>query len=133
MYNTKPESKTQGTREGMKNTKHSTPSNNQWLLRVRDKVRAQMSHSDLTIESIASQMLMSERQFFRKVKRTARCTPNQLIQLWRLEYARELLQSGEVENLSYLARRVGYAKSDYFSKLYEKQYGVRPVEHIDVF
>lgn len=109
------------------------PQDEKLLRSMREKVREQLSRSDLKVELIASQLFMSERQFYREVKRITRCTPNQLIQAWRLEFARELLRDGGVQNLQHLARRVGYAKSDYFSKLYKKQYGESPSVYIDIY
>ena len=79
------------------------------------------------------QLLMSERQFYRKVKRLTHCTPNQLIQVWRLQKAKEMLETGQVNSISHLARRVGYAKPAYFSKLFQRHYGRNPVAYIDAF
>ncbi|MEQ8706758.1 MAG: helix-turn-helix transcriptional regulator [Phaeodactylibacter sp.] len=104
-----------------------------WLGKVRRKVEKQLSSPSLTVDEIATQMLMSERQFYRKVKKASRLTPNQLIQRWRLERAKKILDAGQVQSTSHLANLVGYAKTNYFSRLFESRYGFRPSQSIDVF
>jgi AraC-like DNA-binding protein len=104
-----------------------------WLKRVKLKVEKQLSAPSLTVDEIATQMHMSERQFYRKIKKVTRRTPNQLMQCWRLERAKALLDAGKVKSISHLAKLVGYAKTNYFSKIFEARYGFRPSESIDVF
>lgn len=115
--------------------KKSTPPNEDelWLRKVKLKVEQQLSAPSLTVDEIATQMHMSERQFYRKIKKVTRRTPNQLMQRWRLERAKALLDAGKVKSTSHLSKLVGYAKTNYFSKLFEAQYGFRPSESIDVF
>lgn len=115
--------------------KKSNPSSEDelWLKKVKLKVEQQLSTPSLTVDTIASQMHMSERQFYRKIKKVTRRTPNQLIQRWRLERAKALLMGGKVKSTSHLAQLVGYAKTNYFSRLFEAQYGFRPSKSIDVF
>ncbi len=104
-----------------------------WLKKVKLKVEQQLSTPSLTVDEIATQMHMSERQFYRKIKKVTRRTPNQLMQRWRLERAKALLDAGKVKSISHLANLVGYAKTNYFSKLFESRYGFRPSQSIDVF
>jgi AraC-like DNA-binding protein len=104
-----------------------------WLKRVKLKVEKQLSAPSLTVDEIATQMHMSERQFYRKIKKVTRRTPNQLMQCWRLERAKALLDAGKVKSISHLTKLVGYAKTNYFSKLFEARYGFRPSDSIDVF
>ncbi len=133
MCNTKSRGITLAREDEVVNAEIANPQDEQFIQNIREKVRERLSRNDLSVEMIASQMLMSERKFYREVKRITHCTPNQLIQAWRLELARELLQDGSVQNLQHLAQRVGYAKSDYFSKLYERRYGESPSAYIDVY
>ncbi len=109
------------------------PQDAAWLSKVRRLVRQSISSPSFNIEHLAMQMLMSERQFYRKVKQLTHCTPNQLIQVWRLQKAKEILESGQVDSVSHLAQRVGYAKPAYFSKLFQRHYGQSPGTYIDAF
>ena len=80
----------------------------------------------MVINDIASAVFISERQFYRKLKKLTGLTPNQFIQQIRMEQAQKLLQGQEYDSVSRVAKAVGFLSSDYFSLLYERYYGVKP-------
>lgn len=85
-----------------------------------------MHDPNLTIPKIAEELYMSERQFYRRVKRETGHTPNQYLQVARLVKARELLQARKGITIKEAALSVGYSRPDYFSKLFEGYFGIRP-------
>lgn len=70
---------------------------------------------------------MSERQLFRKIKKQTGKTPNEYIQESRLQKARQLIYSGQFETLKEVTQQIGYKRVDYFSNLFEKRFGIRPL------
>lgn len=97
-----------------------------WLGKLNAIISDQLHDPNLTIPKIAEELYMSERQFYRRVKREAGCTPNQYLQVARLAKARELMQARRGITIKEAAMSVGYSRPDYFSKLFEDYFGVRP-------
>ena len=89
-------------------------------------IAGELSNSDLSISFLASALFMSERQLYRKVKQKTGKTPNEYIQECRLQKARQLLYSGQIEMLKEVSQQIGYKRTDYFSNLFEKRFGIRP-------
>lgn len=112
-----------------RNSGNSYPNN--WLHEVKSALQAEMDNPGLTIPDLADVLCMSERQFHRKVKELTGQTANSFIQAQRLAKAKELLQQGGFSLIKEIAYRVGYQRVDYFSNLFERQYGIRPVELIN--
>ncbi|MCB0552826.1 MAG: helix-turn-helix transcriptional regulator [Phaeodactylibacter sp.] len=101
-----------------------------WLQEVDRYLRDNLDNHNVVVADIAFAMCMSERNFYRKLKKLTGITPNQYIQAFRLNSAFELLNSGQVDTVKELAGRVGFYHTDYFSRLFEACYGRRPVEWI---
>jgi len=101
---------------------------NVWLENAKSILTNQIGNVNANMNSIAFELCMSERQFYRKFKKITGVTPNIFFRTVRLEKAYELLVSGEFETLTEVAIRVGYQRVDYFSNLFEKHYNKRPSE-----
>jgi DNA-binding response OmpR family regulator len=84
---------------------------------------------DLDVNKLAESMNMSRATFYRKVKNISELTPNEFIRLIRLKRAAELLKQKEyrVNEIAYI---VGFSSSSYFSKCFQKQFGVLPKNFI---
>lgn len=84
-------------------------------------------NSDTSVANIASEIAMSERQFFRKIKSVLDMTPAEYLRLFRLEKAKKLLDQGN--NASYTAFEVGFSSQSYFGKCFKVQFGLSPSEY----
>ena len=89
-------------------------------------ISVQLHDPNLTIPQIAEELYMSERQFYRRVKKETGFTPNQYLQVARLAKAKELLGARKSITIKEAAMSVGYSRPDYFSKLFESYFGIRP-------
>ena len=65
----------------------------------------------------------------RKIKGLANTTPNEMIQIIRLKKAASLLLENQyrINEVSYM---VGFNNPSYFSKCFQKQFGMKPGEYI---
>lgn len=105
-----------------------TKRSNQWLREVDAYIEAHIGDSNLSVGQIAAAVYSSERQFYRRIRQLTGLTPNEYVKRKRMSRAREIIQTGMPASVSALALSVGYNRTDYFSRLYQKQYGQRPAE-----
>jgi len=84
-------------------------------------------NSDTSIADIASDIAMSERQFFRKIKSVLDMTPAEYLRRFRLEKAKALLEQGN--SASFTAFEVGFSSQSYFGKCFKVQFGLSPSEY----
>ena len=96
-----------------------------FLERLRNKVQEQMSESDFSVETLASQMGLSRVQLYRKVKTLTGRTPVDIIRLSRLNRSKVLLQTTDL-TISEVAYQVGFTAPSYFTKCFKEEYGQLP-------
>lgn len=96
-----------------------------FMTRLRDFIAANISDSDLNVETISAEMNLSRVQLYRKVKAMTGATPVELIRLSRLSRAEELLSEGG-KTVSEVAYEVGFSSPSYFIKCYKDQFGHTP-------
>ena len=80
-----------------------------------------------SVAEMASDLAMSERQLFRKLKSVLDMTPSEYLRRYRLEKARQLLRSGQ--SASFATFEVGFSSQSYFGKCFKAQFGVSPSEY----
>lgn len=96
-----------------------------FMTRLRDFIAANISDSDLNVETISAEMSLSRVQLYRKVKAMTGATPVELIRLTRLSRAEELLHEGD-KTVSEVAYEVGFSSPSYFIKCYKEHFGHTP-------
>ena len=99
----------------------------QFLTRVNDIIERNVSNEDFSIDLFAEELCISRSGLFAKIKTLADITPNELIQLIRLKKAAEYLVQKEYR-INEIAYMVGFNNPSYFSKCFQKQFGVGPLE-----
>ncbi|WP_262245274.1 hybrid sensor histidine kinase/response regulator transcription factor [Parapedobacter soli] len=88
-------------------------------------IHARLDEVDLDVDKLAAALNMSRATFYRKVKQISELTPNDFIRLVRLKKAAELLREKDYR-ISEIAYLVGFNSASYFSKCFQKQFGVLP-------
>lgn len=96
-----------------------------FMTRLSDFIAANISDSDLNVETISAEMSLSRVQLYRKVKAMTGATPVELIRLTRLSRAEELLHEGG-KTVSEVAYEVGFSSPSYFIKCYKDHFGHTP-------
>jgi ligand-binding sensor domain-containing protein/signal transduction histidine kinase/DNA-binding response OmpR family regulator len=96
-----------------------------FLNNLIEAIYARLDEIELDVNRLAVEMNMSRATLYRKIKSISELTPNDFIRLIRLKKAAELLIQKEyrVNEIAYI---VGFRSSSYFSKCFQKQFGVLP-------
>lgn len=82
------------------------------------------AEESLDVSFLADQLAMSQRQLGRKMKAVLDYTPTELIRIFRLKKAAELLKQGEAP--STVAHKVGFSSHSYFSQCFKAQFDCLP-------
>ena len=101
------------------------PTDNEFLMRMNKIIEENFSNSDLNVNFLADKMNISRSGLFAKIKTLADVTPNEMIQIVRLKKAAQLLREGN-RQISEVCYMVGFSTPSYFSKCFQKQFGVTP-------
>ncbi len=103
----------------------STPVDSDFLSRLEKLIEENFSKSDLSVDFLAQQLGISRSGFFAKIKTLANATPNEMIQMIRLKHAARLLKQNQYR-VSEVCYMVGFNSPSYFSKCFQKQFGIKP-------
>ena len=105
------------------------PTDNEFLIKMNQIIEENFSNSDLNVDFLADRLNISRSGLFAKIKTLADVTPNEMIQIVRLKRAAQLLHEGGhlVSEVGYM---VGFSNPSYFSKCFQKQFGIRPTDYI---
>lgn len=101
----------------------------QFLAKMNKIIEKNISNMDFSIDKLAEQLCISRSGLFAKIKNLAGMTPNELIQLIRLKKAAELLATKEFR-INEICYQVGFNNPSYFSKCFQKQFGVLPKDFL---
>ncbi len=100
-----------------------------FLERMTQVIEENFANPDLSVQFLAEQLAISRSGLFAKIKSLADVTPNEMIQIVRLKRAAALLGEGKYQ-VSEVCYRVGFSSPSYFSKCFQKQFGVKPSEFV---
>lgn len=101
-----------------------------FLSKLNSIIEKNISNVDFSIDVLAEQLFISRSGLFSKIKTLADMTPNELIHLVRLKKAAELLITKEYR-INEICYMVGFNNPSYFSKCFQKQFGVLPKDFIN--
>jgi signal transduction histidine kinase/DNA-binding response OmpR family regulator len=101
-----------------------------WLEKVEKIIMDNVGNPMFGIEQLADQLDMSTRRVQQKIKSICGLTPKAYQREIQLEKARRLLETGSCKSVSDLSKMVGFSDAHYFSTLYEKRFGKKPVDYL---
>lgn len=96
-----------------------------FLNKLTEVIKLNLQDENFNIDNLASEMNMSRTSLHRKIKGITELTPGDFIRLIRLKKAAELLLEGEYR-INEICMLVGIQSLSYFSKCFQKQFGVLP-------
>lgn len=111
------------------NTMAMTKADEEFLEKLNEIIQTNLHNPDFSIDDMADTFNMSRSSFYRKIKGVLDLAPNEYLRLERLKKAAQLLKEGEnrVNEICYI---VGFNSPSYFSKCFQKQFGVLPKDFI---
>jgi len=105
-----------------------SPLDNELLTRMNRIIEDNIANADLNVNFVAQQLNISRSGLFAKIKALTDATPNEMIQVVRLNHAARLLLETDCL-VSQVAYMVGFTSPSYFSKCFQKQFGVKPADY----
>lgn len=112
------------------NAKGLTKVDEEFLRKINEIIRSNYDNPTFSMEDVISTLGMSRTTFYRKIKGMLDLNPNDYIKLQRLKRAAELFQEGHT-NVSEVCYMVGFSSPGYFTKCFQKQFGVSPKEYVN--
>jgi signal transduction histidine kinase/ligand-binding sensor domain-containing protein/DNA-binding response OmpR family regulator len=98
-----------------------------FLTKMNEIIEKNISNETFSIDRLAEELFISRSGLFAKIKMLAGITPNELIQLVRLKKAAGYISLHE-HRINEIAYLVGFSNPSYFSKCFQKQFGMTPKE-----
>lgn len=108
----------------------SNDTDNEFLVRMNELIEENITNPCLSVVFLAEQMSISRSTLFAKIKALVDVTPNEMIQLVKLKKAAALLKSGKYR-ISEVCYMTGFSSPSYFSKCFQKQFGMKPGEFME--
>ncbi len=91
-------------------------------------VEEHIADSDFNVTSLQETLGLGSKLLYRKVKQMTGKTPVEFIRHIRMQQAASLLREGKF-SVSEVMYMVGYSNSSYFSKCFQKAYGISPADY----
>ncbi len=104
---------------------HLEDRDKQFIQKLRDIIRKNMSNSEFGVEDIGKEIGLSRVQLYRKVKAMTGSSVVDLLRKARLSKAKRLLESRSM-SVSEVAYEVGFSAPSYFTKCFKEEYGMLP-------
>ena len=107
------------------NTMALTKADEEFMKKLNEIIQGNFHNPDFSMDDIVDSLNMSRSNFYRKIKGVLDLSPNEYLRLERLKRAAQLLKegNGRVNEICYM---VGFNSPSYFSKCFQKQFGVLP-------
>ena len=103
----------------------SHPEDDDFLQRMNAIIEEHLADTSFSVDVLAEKLGISRTNLYSKLKSMAEMTPNEVIQLTRLKKGAELLAEGNLK-VSEVSDRVGFNSPSYFTKCFQRQFGVKP-------
>lgn len=100
-----------------------------FLRRINELIQANFSNPDYSMEDVFAALGMSRTTFYRKIKGLLDLSPSDYIKMERLKHAARMFREGHT-NVSEVCYKTGFSSPGYFSKCFQKQFGMVPKEFI---
>lgn len=98
------------------------------LAKIMDMVEAHIADSDFNVTRLQESLGLGSKLLYRKVKQMTGKTPIEFIRHIRMQRAAIMLREGRF-SVSEVMYMVGFSNSSYFSKVFQKTYGITPAEY----
>lgn len=111
------------------NTMALTKADEEFIKKLNEIILGNLHNPEFGMDDIADTLNMSRSNFYRKIKGVLDLSPNEYLRLERLKRAAQLLREGE-SRVTEICYTVGFNSPSYFSKCFQKQFGVLPKDFV---
>lgn len=108
-----------------------TKADDEFMKKLNGIIQSNLHNTEFCMEDIADALNMSRSSFYRKIKGVLDLSPNEYLRIERLKQAAQLLKEGECR-VTEICYRVGFNSPSYFSKCFQKQFGVLPKDFMSL-
>lgn len=106
---------------------HTSSLDKEFIAKVLRFINENIQDSQLGVESLAEELLLSRSQLYRKIKALTGQTANEFIRKVRLLKAKELIEGG-YDSIGEIGFKVGFSSPSYFTKCFKAEFGILPTE-----
>lgn len=100
----------------------------QFFDNMMEIIKNNIDNTNLSVETLSSELKYGVRQFYRRLKQITDKTPADIIREYRLETARQLLFSTNL-SIDEIMDRTGYNNRSTFYKLFSQKFGMPPRQY----
>lgn len=100
------------------------------IKKVESLVIERIDDANLSVNFLADQIAVSERKFYRMIKKMTGSTPYEFIKEIRMQYANRILKEKTISSASEIAKAIGMNNVSHFNKQFKKRFGKNPAEYI---
>ncbi|HEX2606856.1 MAG TPA: nickel-binding protein [Flavisolibacter sp.] len=100
------------------------------LTQLMDVLESKGLEADFQLDAFCQMMAMSQSQLYRKITQLTGFTPNTLLNEFRLQKAKELLQKKHY-SISDVSFMTGFTSPSYFTKCFKKKFGLLPLAYVE--
>lgn len=100
------------------------------LKKVEQLVLEKVDDPNLSVNYLADQIAVSERKFYRMIKKMSDSTPFEFIKEVRMQYAIQMLKEKKISSSSEVAKSIGMNNVSHFNTQFKKRFGKSPKEYM---
>ncbi|RYD88760.1 MAG: PAS domain S-box protein, partial [Sphingobacteriales bacterium] len=105
-----------------------SPADQVWLDHLEAIIKSYIGKIELTNSLLSNELIVSERQLFRRVKSILGITPNKFVQIVRFKLASEAIATGKYTTLAEISNIAGFDTPAYFNKLFKEVHGIKVLD-----
>jgi AraC-like DNA-binding protein len=105
-----------------------TPAEENFLGMLLEILEKRWDESEFSVLEFCNEISMSKPQLYRKCKLSTGMSPNELLREYRLQKSLGLLKN-DSQNISQVAYETGFNSPSYFTKCFQKRFGVQPFHY----
>lgn len=106
---------------------NTTTLDKQFITNVLNYINENISNSNLGVEHLAEELLLSRSKLYRKIKALTGDTATEFIRKVKLEKAKNLIETTDL-TVSEICYQVGFSSPSYFTKCFKNHFNILPKE-----
>ncbi len=110
------------------NTKTLSDIEKSLLEKVDHMIMSRIDDANLSVADLANEIAVSERKFFRMIKKLTDSTPFEYIKEIRLQYINRLIREKKIKTSSEAAKHIGMNNVSHFNQQFKSRFGKKPAD-----